>query len=285
MIDKEEEQYLLKLHKEILNIMDVINAICNENELKYYIVGGTLLGAVRHQGFIPWDDDLDIAMPRTDFEKFIKICKNKLPLPYKLQWITTNKQYWLPYAKIENGNTVFSEVCNLNKNQTMGIFVDIFPLDDVSKYSKVIDKRKWLINKMETMICLQFGNDSKGLKKKFANCFTIEQLNKMITKLMSCTNNTKNKFYMNFGSQYSAYKQTIKKEWYGEGKMLLFEGRYFCAPSKYQDVLKSIYGENYMTLPPIEKRKTHYPNYVKFSDGLEMNFEVPEIRLKVEDTE
>lgn len=280
-----KNDYLIKLHNEILNIMDVIHDICKRNNIKYYIVGGTLLGAVRHHGFIPWDDDLDIAMPRAEFEKFISVCDKELKFPYKLQWITTNKQYWLPFAKIENINTIFSEIEHVKKNQFFGIFVDIFPLDDVSKYSKIIDKRKWLINKIRSMMCLKFGKNSKSVKKRIANIFSMEQLSNLVTRLMSYSNNPKNLFYMNFGSQYSPRKQTIAKECYGEGELLLFENRYYFAPSKYEDVLESIYGKNYMTIPPKEKRRTHYPNYVKFSDGSEMNFEVPEIRLKVEDTE
>ena len=77
----EHNEYIKRIHEEILKVMDEIDRICRDQGLQYYLIGGTLLGAVRHGGFIPWDDDLDIAMPREDYETFLAICPSVLP-PY-----------------------------------------------------------------------------------------------------------------------------------------------------------------------------------------------------------
>ena len=95
-----EKKHLIKLHQSEIKILDEIVRICDKYNLQYFLIGGTLLGAVRHKGFIPWDDDLDIAMPRNDYEKFISISKNELKDDFILDDISTNEQYWQIFAKV-----------------------------------------------------------------------------------------------------------------------------------------------------------------------------------------
>ena len=91
---------LRKLQLTQLEILTEVVRICHSNKLRYYLIGGTLLGAIRHKGFIPWDDDLDIAMPRKDFVKFISICRTELNSRYFLHYYTTDFNYYLPFAKV-----------------------------------------------------------------------------------------------------------------------------------------------------------------------------------------
>lgn len=123
-------KYLNKLHQDILTIMDEVDHICGENNLRYYLMCGSCLGAVRHNGFIPWDDDLDIAMPRTDFNRLLELISNKKVLGdnFYLRWVTTDKYYNHAFAKICLKGTKFQESEGLSA-QNAGIFVDVFPLD------------------------------------------------------------------------------------------------------------------------------------------------------------
>lgn len=128
-----DEKVMIELRKVEVEILKEIHKICTENDLQYYLCGGTLLGAVRHKGFIPWDDDIDIVMPRDDYNKFITLCLNgKLDKQYILQNTDTEPEYHLPFTKIRKKHTFFDEEGVRKLKIHKGIFVDIFPLD----YSK-----------------------------------------------------------------------------------------------------------------------------------------------------
>ncbi len=275
-----QSQYLEKIHKEILLVMDEVDRICTEYGLRYYLIGGTLLGAVRHDGFIPWDDDLDIVMPRDDFERFIDICKDGFQPNFRLSWITTNCQYRHLYAKIENINTIFYESVEY-KSGFPGVFVDVFPLDETNGYSPALDERKKVLRKISTMMGMKV---TQGKNKKIKRCLVklipTRLLNRIAVKLMTKDNGKETEYFTNFGSQYSAKKQTIPKDCYGQGVRIPFEGRFYTAPVDYTAVLTSIFGADYMQLPPEEKRRSHYPRYVKFSDGTELHFEEPTQKVK-----
>ena len=95
-----EDSILKRIHKIQVEILDEIVRICEKYSLEYCLIGGTLLGAIRHKGFIPWDDDLDITMPRDSYEKFIRLCNSELNSKYLLDIYETNPDYWLPFAKV-----------------------------------------------------------------------------------------------------------------------------------------------------------------------------------------
>ncbi|MBO5569405.1 MAG: LicD family protein [Aeriscardovia sp.] len=280
----EGSEYITKLHSEILVIMDSVDKICSEHNIQYYLIGGTLLGAVRHGGFIPWDDDFDICMPRVDFNRFIEIAPQCLEAPLQLTWITTRNKYCRAFAKVSNSNTVFYEGVKYDDSADLpGIFVDIFPLDDSYGYSNRVKRRKNIITKLKVIMDLKARNSATGIKKIICNMFTMKKYNKIMYYFMSRDNNKGNtEWYTNYGSQYNARKQTIRKDLYGLGERVKFEDRFYMAPEDSEKVLTSIFGNDYMQLPPVEKRRTHYPLKVRFSDGLEMDFERPEHRVSVE---
>ena len=104
-----KKETLIKLHKSELKILDEIDRICKKNNIKYFFMGGSLLGAVRHQGFIPWDDDIDLAMPRKDYDLFVSIAPSQLSKDFLLDDISTNPNYCLVFSKVRLKNSVFEE--------------------------------------------------------------------------------------------------------------------------------------------------------------------------------
>ena len=282
----ENQDYLQKLHAEILRIMDEIHRVCTKNGLTYYLVGGTLLGAVRHQGFIPWDDDLDIAMPRADFDRFIHIAEKELGSEFYLNWITTNPKYWLFFPKICLRNTTFDEGV-IKKDIPMGIFIDIFPLDLSPAYTSGLETMKRRIQRLGYLSKERSSKDMKTLKQLCYKLLAFFVHNKKCydwqRKIALSLGREGTSHYANLGSQYALRKQTMPIEWYGKGIPVIFENREYNAPTEYRKVLCSIYGENYMRLPPSEKRRCHYPERVVFSDQTELIFEKTQHRVAVEE--
>jgi lipopolysaccharide cholinephosphotransferase len=154
------ERYLVKLHQDILKIMDEVERICTKFHLCYYLMGGSCLGAIRHNGFIPWDDDLDIVMPRADFDRFIALlsddnnkCEKDRVLGdgFFLRWISTEKSYNLPYAKVCLKGTKFQEINGLAA-KSAGIFVDVFPLDSCGPYGKIIKLKSYFLSALNNCL-------------------------------------------------------------------------------------------------------------------------------------
>lgn len=261
-----EAEMLKELQSTELEILKEFSRICNKHNLKYYLGGGTLLGAVRHGGFIPWDDDLDVLMPRSDFEKFAKLYYKELDSKYFFHFINTDKTYWLPFAKIRKNNTLFNEKNIASVSAHKGIYIDIFPLDDTPvQESAKNQKRNKLLNDLNSSI-LAKRNIDVLLPINVWFYLPLRLTVKIRQYLMKNRNSDKNPFYINWGSNYNFVIQTIPKSVYGEGVKISFSDEDFIVPSDYEYVLKRIYGNDFMTLPPKEKRITHSPLEIKFND-------------------
>lgn len=273
-----KEQYIKKIHTEILEIMDYIDGVCRENKLKYYLTGGTLLGAIRHNGFIPWDDDLDIEMPRQDYEKFLSIVK--FEGRYNVISYNTDLHYPRFFAKISQKGTKFVE----EDIYEWGIFVDIFPIDNQKLYGKHLEVKKKIVRYLLDNRNRIVEKDKRRVIKYYISKILPVNAWLYIMEKIAVNYNSTCGYYINYGSQYSALRKTMPKEWYGDGINVVFEGRHYNAPTEYKKVLIRIFGSNYMEIPPVEKRKTHYPKYVKFNDGEEIFFDEFEKKLTVEDT-
>jgi len=261
--------YLTKLHSELVDIMDFIDDVCRRNNIVYYLTAGTLLGAVRHKGFIPWDDDLDIAMPRNEYERFIEIINKGESEEYSI--LTVNDDSYPNYfSKLQKKGTVYQE----GDDSNWGIFVDIFPLDDTKKKSFLLKVRKQFFNfSVFSRRRIIAENRSNYMLYSISKLFSVRTWGRFADKAAKAQNNKGFCYYSNFGSQYDIYKQTMPKEWFGKGKYIEFENKKFCVPEDYDRILVSIYGKKYMEIPPEDRRITHHPDRIVFSDGEEFSSE------------
>lgn len=259
-----EKRLLLQLHDTEKEMLIALDKLCEKHGLQYYLIGGTLLGAVRHKGFIPWDDDLDVAMPRKDFEKFIRMNSKELGDGLFIQSYLTDKHYPLMFAKIRKDKTIFLEETGKDTEMHHGIFIDIFPLDYRDDNDNFFVKKKFVLAKKIDHL-LKIREYNLQVKKKNYFLFYLfkgipsTKLSKIRDFLLCSVGNDKSPYYVNHGSQRGIAKQTILREWYNNPIRLEFEKDYFWAPKEYDKILKRIFGEDYMELPSEEKRETHNP--------------------------
>lgn len=271
----EEHSYIERLHDDILSIMDEIERICTENNIRYYLAFGSLLGAVRHRGFIPWDDDLDIFMPREDFNRFMDIAPKLLKDKFQLRWANTEKNYFLYFAKVVLRGTLFCEKKRLQE-ENEGIFLDIFPLDYSTKYNKVLEIRYFLILQIRQLLYvkgLRYDNSLLSVIRKFiAKRCTSVQLLKLLERIANTPYKKNRTCYINFPSSVTLKSQVFPIEWFGNGRYAEFDGRMYKVPNNPEKILEQTYGANFMELPPESKRVTHNPQKVVFSDGYTIDF-------------
>lgn len=254
-------EHINELQEVQLEIALEVKHICDKLGLQYFLIGGTLLGAVRHKGFIPWDDDFDIGMPRKDYDKFILYCSNKLNAKYYLHCHETDPEYWLNYAKIRRNGTLFEEKSIRKIDTHKGIFIDIFPLDNViSPDSRILKLQSKLVSHLKLIIYRKRGLDLKyNFNRKQRILYSImkhlkiSSVAKLQQRIMTIHNNRSTAYWVSFGSNYSHITETMPKDKYLPSKHLKFEGILFKVPADYDFVLSRLFGD-YMVPPPVSQR-------------------------------
>lgn len=252
---------LEQLKKIELDMLKEFVAVCNKLGLKYYLMGGTLLGAVRHKGFIPWDDDIDVAMPRKDYEIFMKEGQALLSEHLFLQNIDTDKEYNLNFAKIRNSETTFVELSCKDIKFNHGAYIDVFPLDyfpEKEKERKVFYRKNFIYRiRLNASLFLpqnrriRFRLSNFVLKIIFPSEKRVARKRELMFKSIP-----KSTQLANYCGAWGE-REIVPEEWYGEGCKLQFEGLTVNAPVEYDKWLTKVYGD-YMQLPPEEKRKGHH---------------------------
>lgn len=252
------------LHHRLLEIAAEFHKLCVDNNIPYYMLGGSMLGAVRHNGFIPWDDDMDFGVPREFFEKFIALASKHLPPQYSVLTYKNSESMILGFAKISDNNTVIVEQFSTKKERKLGVNVDVFPLDHSSN-KKGVFTRNYLIRsliKLQKIVHVDASN--RSLPKKLFAIFVqfLLPINKMIIIDYIERNLLKRCYmpnaYSSFSNYYGAWglRETIRKDIFGKPTLYKFCDLELFGPSEYDEYLSELYGD-YMKLPPEEKQHLH----------------------------
>ena len=251
-----------------LDLMKILHVYLASKGIQYYMIAGSVLGAARHGGFIPWDDDIDIGMFRADYERFIAECGD-FDSAYEIVNYHNGKncdncltRIYFPNTHIDNKSI---EKTKLDKR----LYFDIFPLDNVPDDEKDRDKLEKKILRKKVQIARADARNYNNpwyillVKKVQASFLTLrrERLLAKCDKLMQSYRDCDTNYICSICSQYSFKKQAMPRAFYGEPKLHCFEDTEFYVPERIDDYLKHLYGENYMEIPPEDKRRKGYSIY------------------------
>ena len=254
-----------------LEILNELDRICKKYNIKYELFGGTLLGAVRHKGFIPWDDDVDVCMLREDYDRFIEICLTELDNRYFLQTHNTDPKCLFQFAKIRKNGTVF--ICPLDSDPSThtGIYIDVFPMDNVMPDTLIGKFQRICLSVVNAMITsrnpvsIRYSHNRiirfcRILAYLMSKVIPKQLLDSLAQRLMTMLNSKETEYVNHLSNRaskirYQRYLRT--RESFNRTILLEFEGRLYPAPADFDSILKRLYGD-YMSLPPVEKRKPHH---------------------------
>ncbi len=240
-----------------LDLLLLFDTLCKEHNLTYFLMHGTLLGAVRHKGFIPWDDDIDVVMPREDYDKFLSLA-NSIKEPYFLQTPITDSESGFSIAKLKNSNTTCVNELFKYQEMNFGIHIDILPLDNFvdegakERYEKInalnIDASTYMRLKHPNL-----DEKNKERVKKYSGK-TSKEIFEEVEKISSQFENIKtNKVTVAPLTLYPLENNVFEREDFSDKIMCEFEGFSFPIPIGFGRLLKVMYGD-YSILPPKEKR-------------------------------
>ncbi len=261
---------LTQLQQRELEMYKLVADICRNNGIKFYALGGTLLGAVRHQGFIPWDDDIDIAIPRPDYDRFVEIAKKELPnyLVPKTYLDEKGDRHPMFICIIKDTRTKI-QLNHANVTENTSVWLDVFPLDAMptNRVLRIIHKYRLLYERMKIQFSMYEENvhqhranrpiHERALmrfreKTGFGSNWDTYELMCHIERTLRQYDYEHEKWLVNMFGAYK-FREMFPKSWFGEGIDLPFEDTIVPCAIEYDKVLTQMYGD-YMTLPPEEQR-------------------------------
>lgn len=275
-------------HREILiETFKAFDKFCDDNNIKYFACGGTAIGAVRHKGIIPWDDDIDVCMLRDDYNRFVELKEKCIGTRYTI--VDYNDQgYYLPFAKFMDNNTTIWEV--EENSFILGVFIDVFPLnytDDSNKENKKF-QHKYIKAFTDYVTAQKKYSFARLIKKQGVTGLKLYVKHLIYRSIQSLLfqrfknldefikNNKEGNFLLNYFTPYKVEKETFPKEWFQTQIEVPFEDTSIKLPNGYEMYLTQLFGD-YMVPPPIEKQINHH--YLYFMD-LECRLSIDEIRKK-----
>lgn len=257
-----------------LDILAAVTALCERRGLRYYALGGTLLGAVRHKGFIPWDDDIDIAMPRPDYDQLLSIAEEELGDRYVLQNYRTHPDDPAPtyLTRVGRAGTLVSYGV-AQEAKLMPIWIDVFPLDAMPTHGalRMIHKYRLLWQRLKFQFSCYEANahqhktnrpaHERALMRfreltKFGAEWDPAQVLAETERVARAYDYGDEEWFVNLFGAYK-FREMFPKSWFGEGVELPFEDTVIRCPIEYDRVLTQMYG-NYMTPPPRSDRALHH---------------------------
>ncbi len=253
---------LRKIQLTQLEIMKYLHEVCHRHGIPYSITNGSAIGAVRHGGFIPWDDDLDIMLLRPDYERLLAVLAAEPDQRYWLQSYDTDPDYWQPFAKVRRVGTVYKEAEMKHlPDDKCGVWVDIFPLDYVPSANAVSTRvRRWLSKTITfSLRCRTFHRPLSAFSRRYVPILCVYALfpktwlkkwqNRLLRrKPMACA--------CNFCDPYEPHKETFPATLFTDLALISYEDTEFYMVRDYDAYLTRLYGD-YMTPPPEDKRGGH----------------------------
>jgi lipopolysaccharide cholinephosphotransferase len=257
---------LRRLQVTELQIAVEVKRLCEKHGISYALLGGSALGARRHRGFIPWDDDMDMGMLREDFERFLKIARSELPDSLYVQYWLDDPHMGAPFAKVRLNNTLMLELSSTDTGGHKGISIDIFIFDNVPdsfaerpwklqlKFWKRVVRRQtgYAIKELPTLLYLadlpvriisQLGPKQRAKRR--------------LHRLMTRFQDHPGERVIAVGGAYDFRKDTLKRKWLSDLTPQQFEGHDFLCPTDLDAYLAHMYGD-FMALPPVEQRTTQH---------------------------
>lgn len=262
------ELTLPEIHRVTLELMDEIHRICEENQIRYFIAYGTLIGAIRHNGFIPWDDDFDIQMTRPDYEKFYQIVRQRKHPYYQLCDRRSTPNYYYGIPRFSDTRYQYISTRKYEEGFDNGIFIDIYPMDnfgntyeEAKRVKKKVDRLSvlytWYTNSRNEkggLMSLAQGLGHRLLRLVYGNKLS-DRIDDWVMDTIRKNTSDDDK---QVGEVCWDYLVTpYQREWFKERELHAFEDRQYWIPKEYDLLLRTEYGD-YMQLPPEEKRHPHH---------------------------
>ena len=266
-----EQSAQLKLLQEIeLENLRMLMEICEKNHLRYYLIGGSLLGAMRHRGFIPWDDDIDVGLPRPDYNRFVQIAKDYLPAHMDVKTMTSDPNYKCYFTRlINNKKKIYWD--HGQYTAVIGVWMDVFPLDGLPKnrllrklqvFRVKLNKALYKFTQIDYVTTNRTNRPlSERVLIRFAQLTHIGKLMDADKRLKKLDRAVQRYDYdtcayaWNFSGCYGK-REIVPHIQLGGSRTAQFEGMQVSIPEAAEDYLTSIYGD-YMKLPPEDQRKSH----------------------------
>ena len=255
------------VQEKAFSLLQQVVSICEKWDIPYYLVCGTALGAVKYQGFIPWDDDVDVGFLRPDYERFLEIAPKELPEWCFLQNYRTEKMFYHTFSKVRDSRTTFIEQSTNGFPINQGIYVDIFPIDGYPKgkvKKAIFEVKQKLLNWVRFAILVDSPNPKVRKRNKILRALGIHRFYRSaiaaLERMYKSYPLEQSERWCNYGN-WQGKLEYAPKWHYGEGTWATFEGLRVRVPEKFDEYLTQKYG-NWREDPPKDKQKTHHLSVV-----------------------